>query len=160
MPRNPNKKQCKATAKGSGKRCQRNVKLGYEVCYYHGERGGAPKNNKNHLIHGVNRKIIYERLTDSEQELFDAITAEPDLTHEMKILRFKLLTLLEPLERQAVVGTPDGAEVVSLQVDEVTKAYAIEKLVDGIRKLSKELGGGEQERFEQLLSALMTPPEG
>lgn len=110
------------------------------------------------MKHGLNQKVIYDRLSDAEKALYDSVDAEPDLTREMKVLRFKLLRMLEPLERETVVGTPNGAETVSLKIDEVTKLYAIEKAVDGIRKLAKELGGGEAERFEQLLAALMTPP--
>lgn len=60
------------------------------------------------------------------------------MDQEIKILRFKLLRLLEPVERQTVIGTEAGAEIVTLEVDEVTKSYAIEKLIDGIRKIIKD----------------------
>lgn len=100
---------------------------------------GGPPGNKKAVKHGVYETVIRDRLTPEEQAVFDALPAEDDLTQEIRILRFKLLRLLEPVEREAVVGTKEGAEVVTLKVDEVTKAYAVEKLVDGIRKLVKEM---------------------
>lgn len=45
--------QCKARSKQSGIQCKRHVTPGYEVCYYHGAGGGAPKGNSNRLTHGV-----------------------------------------------------------------------------------------------------------
>ena len=159
MARNKNKKQCTATSKRSGERCKRWAARGKNVCHYHGAGAGAPKGNRNAVTHGVYETITRERLTEQEQVVFDAITADPDLRHELRVLRFKLLRLLKPLERQVVVGTPDGAQVVTIVVDEISTAYAIAKLADGIRKLVKQLGSGEAEqRFEQLLAALMAPP--
>ena len=152
------KKKCKAKSKRTGQHCKRWASPGKDVCCYHGAHAGAPKGNRNAVTHGVYEKVVRERLSEEEQAVFDAVTAEPDLAHELRVLRFKLLRLLEPLERQAVVGTPDGAQVVTMAVDEITKAYAIEKLADGIRKVIKEIDGGETERFEQLLAALMSPP--
>lgn len=60
------------------------------------------------------------------------------MSQELKILRFKLLRLLEPVEREMAFGTESGPEIVTIHVDEVTKAFAIEKIVDGIRKVVKD----------------------
>lgn len=106
-----------------------------------GNRGGpgGPLGNKNAIKHGVYETVIRDRLTLEEQAVFDVLPAGDDLSQELRILRFKLLRLLEPVQREALVSTQEGAEVVNLEVDEVTKAYAVEKLVDGIRKLVKEM---------------------
>jgi hypothetical protein len=45
--------QCKARSKRSGIQCKRHATRGYEVCYFHGAHGGAPKGNVNRLDHGV-----------------------------------------------------------------------------------------------------------
>src|SRR5690606_4860756 len=120
---------------------------GYRVCRFHGANpgnpGGGPRpGNRNALKHGLRENVVYERLTPEEQALFDAVTAEPSLEMELRVLRFKFLRLLEPVLRQAAVATENGADTVFLEVDEVTKAYALEKLADGIRKIVKEMQGG------------------
>lgn len=157
MPRNPNKRQCKAKSKRTGERCKKWAVEGYEVCYWHGanptNRGGAPKGNKNAMKHGLYENVIRDRLTPKEQAVFDAIPADPELANELRILRFKLLRLLEPVERE-MLGQFN--EIVTIKVDEVTKAYAIEKLVDGIRKLAKDMQGTDEDdgSFDELVAAL------
>lgn len=125
-------------------------------CKLHGGASpGPPKGNRNAVKHGLYEQVIRERLTPEEQALFDAVTTDVDLTQELRILRFKLLRLLEPVVRKVAVATPEGSEVVALEVDEVTKAYAIEKLVDGIRKLVKDMqGGGADAAIDQLVAVL------
>jgi hypothetical protein len=109
-------------------------------CKLHGGCSpGPPKGNKNALKHGVYETVIRDRLSPEEQAVFDSVPTDDGLAQEIRILRFKLLRLLEPVERETVIGTKTGAEVVTLKVDEVTKAYAIEKLVDGIRKIVKDM---------------------
>lgn len=162
MPRNPNKRQCKAKSKRTGERCQKWAVEGYEVCYWHGanpnNRGGAPKGNKNALKHGLYENVIRARLTPEEQEIFDAIPTDAELANELRILRFKLLRLLEPVERE-MLGQSN--QIVTLEVDEVTKAYAIEKLVDGIRKLVKDMQGTEDDdgTLTQLVEVLQASAE-
>lgn len=137
---------CGAKAKQTGQPCRRPAGWGTNHpgsgrCKFHGGCSTGPKDNrgnKNARTHGVYETIIRDRLTEEEQAVFDAISADPNMDQEIKILRFKLLRLLEPVERQTVIGTEVGAEIVTLEVDEVTKAYAIEKLVDGIRKIIKD----------------------
>ena len=160
MARNPDKKKCSGTNKETGKPCGNWAMRGKRACKLHGGAGGAPAGNRNALKTGVDEKVVLERLTPYERALFEATNAEPDLTFEMRVLRFKMLRLLDDLKREMVVATPEGAHKVTLKVDEIQKAYAIEKLVDGARKLAKELDGGEGARFEQLLAALMAPPPG
>ena len=157
-------KKCEAKAKRTGEPCQLPAGWGTDHpgegrCKYHGGSGGAPKGNKNAIgnnggapkgnknarTHGAYETIIKDRLDNDEREVFEKISNKNDLKQELKILRFKLLRLLDPVEKEQVVGTETGAEVVSLEVDEVTKAYAIEKLVDGIRKIVKDLQGGSQD---------------
>jgi len=124
-------------------------------CKLHGGRAGPPKGNRNAVKHGLYERVVRERLTPEEQALFDAVSTEPDLQHELRILRFKLLRLLEPVVRKVAVPTPEGTDVVALEVDEVTKAYAIEKLADGIRKIVKDLqGAGEDAAIDKLVEAL------
>lgn len=110
-------------------------------CKLHGGNAGPPVGNKNARRHGLYETVIRDRLSSEEQAVFDSVPAEVDLANELRILRFKLVRLLDDVEREAVVGTPEGAEKVTLKVDEVTKAYAIEKLVDGIRKIVKDMQG-------------------
>src|SRR5690606_39090034 len=125
-------------------------------CKLHGGASpGPPKGNRNAVKHGLYENVVRERLTPEEQALFDAVPTDVDLTQELRILRFKLLRLMEPVIREAVVATPEGAQRVRVEVDEVTKAYAIEKLVDGIRKLVKDMqGGGADAAIDQLVAML------
>lgn len=140
------RKYCGAKAKQTGQPCRRPAGWGTSHpgtgrCKLHGGCSTGPKDNrgnKNARTHGVYETIIRDRLTEEEQAVFDAISADPKMDQELKILRFKLLRLLDPVEKEMVIGTELGPEVVTLKVDEVTKAYAIEKLIDGIRKIVKD----------------------
>ena len=125
-------------------------------CKLHGGASpGPPKGNRNAVKHGLYENVVRERLTPEEQALFDAVPTDADLTQELRILRFKLLRLLEPVVRKVAVATPEGSEVVALEVDEVTKAYAIEKLVDGIRKLVKDMqGNSADDPLRQFVEAI------
>ena len=118
--------------------------------------GAAPPGNKNAMTHGAYETIIREKLDVDDREIFDAISDNDDLKQELKILRYKLLRLLDPIEKELVVGTPFGAERLTIEVDEVTKAYAIEKLVDGIRKVVKDIqgGGGDDGSLEALANII------
>lgn len=143
---NQERKFCGAKAKQTGQPCRRPAGWGTNHpgtgrCKLHGGCSTGPKDirgNKNARTHGAYETIIRDRLTEEERAVFDAISADPNMDQEIKILRFKLLRLLEPVERQTVIGTEAGAEIVTLEVDEVTKSYAIEKLIDGIRKIIKD----------------------
>lgn len=113
-------------------------------CKLHGGKSTGPHDqtgNKNAVKHGIYETVIRERLDEAQQAIFDAIPSDDNLAMELRILRFKLLRLLEDVERDNAIPGPDGIELVTLKVDEVTKAYAIERLVDGIRKLVKDQRG-------------------
>lgn len=169
----PHNNKCGAKAKSTEQPCQLPAGWGTDHpgtgrCKFHGgcstgapkgnknavgnKGGAAPEGNKNALKHGAYETIIRERLSDEEKKIFDAISSQDDLKQELKILRFKLLRLLDPVEKEMVIGTEQGAERVTIEVDEVTKAYAIEKIVDGIRKIVKDMqgGGGDDSSLEAL----------
>jgi len=67
MAKNPEKIRCKAKSKRTGKQCQRFAVKGYSVCYHHGARGGAPKQNKNAMTYGA---YVDELLDDEEKKIF------------------------------------------------------------------------------------------
>lgn len=142
--------QCKAQAR-SGQRCKRHAAKNAKVCRLHGANAGAPKGNTNARTHGAYETLIRAKLTPAEQDAFDAIAPDPTLADELRILRFKLLRLLEPVEREVPVGTMAGVEVVTIELDEVTKAQAIARLVGEIRKTVKEL---DSSRDDHSLDAL------
>lgn len=137
---------CGAKGKQSGLPCRRPAGWGTSHpgngrCKLHGGCSTGPKDatgNKNAVKHGAYETIIRDRLSDTEKAVFDAISDDSNMSQEIKILRFKMLRLLDPVEKQVAMGTELGPEIVTLQVDEVTKAYALEKLVDGIRKIVKD----------------------
>lgn len=135
---------CGAKGKQSGQPCKRpagwgTLHPGTGRCKLHGGCSpGAPKQNKHARTHGAYETVIRDRLSDSEKAVFDSISDESNMSQELKILRFKLLRLLEPVEREMAFGTESGPEIVTIHVDEVTKAFAIEKIVDGIRKVVKD----------------------
>lgn len=68
--------QCKAKSKRSGERCRRWASIGFEVCYIHGARGGAPKGNKNAVKTGEHETIFKETLTPEEQGLFHSVNTD------------------------------------------------------------------------------------
>ena len=66
-------RRCTATSKTTGERCKQAAVLGCNVCHYHGARGGAPKANLNHLIHGAYAKRM---LSEEEQRIRSAFLAQ------------------------------------------------------------------------------------
>ncbi|MDI3341268.1 MAG: hypothetical protein QJR03_12135 [Sphaerobacter sp.] len=70
--------------------------------------------------------------------------ADESLREELRVLRFKLARLLEPVEREELIGVPGvGVEKAVVQVDEVTKAKAIARLVQEIRAIVQARSGHE-----------------
>jgi hypothetical protein len=117
----------------------------------------AAMGNKNARKHGMFEKVVVERMTPEEREKFEAIGDERDLRTELRILRYKLLRLLDPVERAQIVSLGEGAqEIQMIEIDEVTKAYAIEKLTDGIRKILRDMKDTDDEHdsFEKLLAQI------
>lgn len=103
-----------------------------------GGKGGRP-GNKNAVTHGTYETVIRDRLQPEEQVVFDAIPSEQTLLQELRILRFKLIRLLEPVEREVPIGAMAGVEIATIKLDEVTKAAAIARVVGEIRKVVKAL---------------------
>lgn len=130
--------------------------LGVGRCKFHGGASTGPKDatgNKNARKHGAYEKVLRDQLDDNEKELFDGVSDDYDLRNELRILRFKLARMLNPVERQAVIGTQAGAEVVTLEVDEATKSRVIAELCGEIRKLVKDMQaiGEDDGSLDQLL---------
>lgn len=128
-------------------------------CRMHGGKSTGPKDasgNKNAVKHGVYETLVTDKLNDDQKKVYEAIPDTEDLREELKILRFKLLRLLEPVEKEVILGGEMGSTIENIEIDEVTKSYAIEKLVDGIRKVVKDMGGTEEDdgSLEALAEAL------
>jgi hypothetical protein len=62
--------RCKAKSRRTGERCRRLATPGFDVCYYHGAGGGAPKGNRNALKYGV---YVDKLLDDGERTLFQEL---------------------------------------------------------------------------------------
>jgi hypothetical protein len=136
-------------------------------CKLHGGCNTGPKDrekmskaamgNKNGRKHGMFEKIVVENMSPEEREKFEKIGDDRDLKTELKILRYKLMRLLDPVERAQIVNLGEGEqEIQMIEIDEVTKAYAIERLIDGIRKVMRDMKDTDDEHdsFEQLLTQI------
>jgi len=151
---------CGARAKSkAGEPCRRPAgwgtdHLGTGRCKFHGGRSPGVPGNQNALRHGAYADLILEQLTPQERAVFAAIPADDSLQEELRIVRFKLLRLLQPMERQVAVGGPGGAEIVTLNVDEITRARGIALLVDSARKILKDLRESGQEDDGSLTALL------
>jgi len=122
----------------SGEPCK-NAPMPNGRCRMHGGKAGAPKENKNARKHGFYESLVRDRLSEEQKNVYDQIPSDESLKEELRILRYKLLRLLDPLEKQVVIGSEMGAQIETIEIDEVTKAYAIEKITDGIRKIIKDM---------------------
>ena len=75
-------------------------------------KGGAPKGNKNHLKHGIYEKILFEFLSQEEQELF--LQQEIDEVEECKkMIRFCDLQILKFMRKIKELEEKNGGFVVS-----------------------------------------------
>ena len=109
-------------------------------CKFHGGAStGPPKGSKNARKHGTWETVVKDQLSDEERELYEQIEDIHDLNEELKILRYKLIRLLQPVEREQAFGLKDRVEKVTLEVDEVEKSRAIAILADSIRKVVKDM---------------------
>lgn len=115
----------------------------------------SQKGNSKAMEAGEFEKIVIDELrNDEEKRKFKSIPDVHAMNVEIKILRFKMLRLLTPVERQVLMGIGDGmVEVGTLEVDEVTKALALERLADGVRKIMRDMKDTDKEHdtFEELL---------
>lgn len=152
---------CGARKRSNGEPCQLPAGWGTDHpgegrCKLHGGASTGPKDqrgNKNARKHGAYETVLRNQLNDNEKELFDGVSDQCDLRNELRVLRFKLARLLNPVERQTVVGTKAGAEVVMLEVDEATKSRVIAELCGEIRKIVKDMQaiGEDDGSLDQLL---------
>lgn len=157
----PKRAICAARAKSkAGEPCARPAGWGTDHpgtgrCKFHGGRStGPPPGTQNALKHGAYADLILEHLTPEERSIFEQVPADDGLMQELRIVRFKLLRLLQPMERQVAVGGPGGAEIVTLKVDEITRARGISLLVDSARKILKDLRESGQEDDGSLTALL------
>lgn len=126
--------RCTAKAKSTGERCRRSAKAGFEVCRVHGANRGTPGNT--HAVkHGAYGTLMRERLSENERAAFDAVSVEPALADELRILRFKLLMLVGDVD-QNVHGKDATWKV---KADAFEKARGIGYLAGEIRKLVKDM---------------------
>ena len=58
----PHRSRCKAKSKRTGEKCKSSPMTGYNVCYHHGAKGGAPKGHK----HGMYKTGLHTQETISE----------------------------------------------------------------------------------------------
>ncbi len=95
------KKNCNVAKKRGAKKGNQNAK-GY----------GAPRGNKNHLKHGIYEKILFEFLSQEEQELF--LQQEIDEVEECKkMIRFCDLQILKFMRKIKELEQKSGGLVVS-----------------------------------------------
>ena len=131
--------------------------VGKGKCKLHGGASkGAPKGNKNSRKHGAYETVIRGKLSDEEKKVYDNISAQDDLREELKILRFKLLRLLEPVEIEEVIGTKNGVEKVIIKADEITKSRAIATICNNIRRIVKDMAakGGDTSTLDDLVATI------
>lgn len=131
--------------------------VGTGKCKLHGgASNGAPKGNKNAVKHGVYEQVVKDRLNDDEKQVYDNISADNSLREELKILRFKLIRLLDPVEIEQVVGTQQGVERVRIEADEITKSKAIAHLANNIRRIVKEMNrqGQDTSSLDELVQVI------
>lgn len=168
MARNPDKKRCKATNR-KGERCGNWAVKGYDVCYYHGARGGAPKNNKNGLKTGEHEAIWIDTLEEEEKELIDKVTLDKikQIDNEIKLTEIRERRMLQRIQKLkdgelittiAKAGIDRGQETKLIEKEEVlSRIQSIEealtrvqnnkiRLIETKHKLELDVGIVEEER--------------
>lgn len=143
--------KCEATAKSTGEPCQLPAGFGTDHvgegrCKFHGGCNTGPKDatgNKNARKHGAYEKVIRNNLSDEELEIYDKVDSEKSLDKELKILRYKLIRLLDPPQKE--IYDKDLKEKIQLDISEAEKNKGTAILVKEIRKIIKQFGGSENE---------------
>lgn len=103
-------KQCKARSKQTGERCKRYAKPGYDVCHYHGARGGAPpeklQGNKNAVKTGEHETIWMDTLDEQERVLFHAVDTDvlKQIDEELRLITIRERRMLQRIERLRAAG--------------------------------------------------------
>jgi len=106
MPRNENKRRCKARSKQTGEQCKRWVKAGYDVCHFHGAGGGAPPGNKNAVTTGEYETIWMDALEPDERVLFHAVDTDVlrQIDEEIRLITIRERRMLQRIERLRAAG--------------------------------------------------------
>ena len=136
--------------------------LGEGKCKLHGGAStGPPKGNKNARKHGAYEAVTRDQLSEEEREIYDQVDDARTLDGELRILRFKLLRLLDPPQRE--IYDKELKEIIQLDVDEMSKVTGITRLADQIRRIVKQ-SAKEQDRSatdpESYLNALREDLDG
>ena len=152
---------CGAKAKSTGEPCRKPAGWGTDHpgegrCKFHGGCNTGPKDNsgnKNAQKHGAYSKVIRDNLDDEELEIYDKVDSDKGLDKELKILRYKLIRLLDPPQRE--IYDEDRKEKIQLDISESEKNKGTAILVKEIRKIIKQTGGTEREaEVEKYIDAL------
>jgi hypothetical protein len=109
-------RQCTATCKATGERCQRVARDGYEVCSVHGagtairEDDGTRKPPGRPVEHG----LYSQSLTEDEMDLYDQAFGDLTLVHEAALSKVKLAQFVrkmaDDLAKAAEGGEADEDE--------------------------------------------------
>ena len=98
------------------------------------KKGGAPKGNKNHLKHGIYEKILFEFLSQEEQELF--LQQEIDEVEECKkMIRFCDLQILKFMRK--IKELEEKLEEAEKEKEEAIKTEEFENLNQTTREWFK-----------------------
>lgn len=128
-------------------------------CKMHGGASTGPKNpntRRNAVKHGAYETLMRERLPEAERAIFDAVSVEPALAAELRIVRYKILRLIGEVS-QNVHGK---AGTWTVKADDFEKGRGIALLVSEARKLVKEMQGGDLgKEIEGFLAGVQTIKE-
>lgn len=150
MARNPNKKRCKATNR-KGERCGNWAVKGYDVCYYHGARGGAPKKNKNAVTTGEHEVIWNDTLEEDEKNLINKITLDKikQINNEIKLTEIRERRMLKRIKKlkdkelsttSYTTGIDKGEEVeLVVQEETLSKIQNIEEALTRVQNTKIKL---------------------
>jgi len=130
--------------------------VGEGRCHLHGGTNtGAPEGNQNARKHGAYEKVIRSQLDDSEKEVFDSVDDSANLVNELRTLRYKLVRLLNPPEKE--IYDEDIHQKVQLDISETEKAKGIAIIASEIRKIAKEMKGDQgkgEDKLRDVVSAI------
>ncbi len=142
---------CGAKTKGTGDPCKNPAGWGTDHvgegrCKLHGGCNTGPKDNtgnKNARKHGAYEQIARDQLDEDELEIFDNVDTDKDLDEELRILRFKLIRLLDPPQRE--IYDEEKGKKIALDIPETEKVKGTALVAKEIRKIIKQVGGTERE---------------
>jgi len=135
--------------------------LGEGRCKLHGGASSGPKDqsgNQNARKHGAYEQVIQDQLDDEELEIYDKVDSDKGLDKELKILRYKLIRLLDPPQRE--IYDEDRKEKIQLDISESEKNKGTAILVKEIRKIIKQVGDSEDQddKLEEFLEGVKNAP--